>query len=100
MHCTSGAGHIDPEKILKILTEYLVGWSRVMLLTLASPTARFSLVPISEGNGPASLIGVVRSERDLWLSPRLLAYAAFSTILGITLNSLLPDRPPAPEILG
>ncbi len=90
---------MDPEKILKIMAEHLVGWSRVTLLTLASPTARFSLAPVSEGN-EQKRIASARSERELWLSPSLLAYAAFSTVLGIALNSLLPDRPPAPEIFA
>lgn len=34
----------------------------------------------------------------MWLSPRLLSFAVFSVILGTTINSLLPNRVPGPQL--
>lgn len=89
---------MDPDKILKFFTENLADWSRVTYLTLVHPISRFELVTGLDEQTQA-LVGTFRSERQMWLSPRLLSFAVFSVILGTTISSLLPNRVPGPQIL-
>ena len=90
---------MDPDKILKFLSENLTDWSRVTFLTLARPVSRFDLAAISHEQ-PNTFVGGVESEHELWLSPRLLGFAVLSAVLGITMNSLLPNRVPAPQLFA
>lgn len=87
---------MDLDKILKFFAENLVDWSRVTYLTLVHPISRFEPVTTSEWN-TQSLVDTFRSERQLWLSPRLLTFAVFSVIVGTTINGLLPNRIPGPQ---
>jgi len=89
---------MDPDKILKLAAEYFVGWSRIILLTLRNPVARFQLTPLSADDSSTTLVNN-REQPSVWLSPKLFAYAVLSIILGISMNSLLPKRVSVPDLL-
>lgn len=88
---------MDPDKVLKFFTEHLADWSQITFLTLINPIARFELVPAPPDRGSAIVSGTI-SERHLWISPKLIAYAVLSILLGMAMNSLLPNRISAPEL--
>ena len=87
---------MDPDKLLKFFSENLSEWSRATFLTLISPTSRFALVPISS-ESPPRLDGHAQ-QQELWLNPKLIWFATFSALLGTTLNGLLPQRIPPPQL--
>ena len=94
----TGETHIDPEKGIKFLTEHAADWSRITLLTLIKPIARFELVQVG-AEGTTSVIGRVQTARQLWLNPKLFVFALLSIVLGLLINALIPGRKPGPELL-
>lgn len=90
---------MEPEKVLKLLTENLGDWSRITLLTLIRPISRFELVLVGDTTGVSEIVGV-RTEKQLWLNPRLLIFSVLSIILGLSLNALIPNRTHAPDLLS
>lgn len=90
---------MDPEKVIKLLSEYTVDWSRITVLTLIRPIARFELVA-ADLDGSSNIIEGVRSEKQLWLHPKLIIFALLSITLGLTINALIPNRRPGPELLA
>ena len=88
---------MDPDKVIKFLTEHTVDWSRITLLTLINPISRFELVPAGS-EGTTSVIGHVQTERQLWLHPKLLSFALLSIVLGVSINALIPRRETGPEL--
>jgi hypothetical protein len=87
---------MDPSKLLKFFVDNFIGWSRVTLLTLARPVSRFELTLIDDL--PKQIAPEARNEQQLWLNPRLLAFAVISIILGVTINSLIPGRKSGPDL--
>jgi hypothetical protein len=83
---------MDYGQVIKFFEENFYEWSRVALLTLARPVSRFKLTPINPVAPGAS------TKQDLWLNPKLLAFAAISIILGITINALIPGRKAGPNL--
>ncbi len=73
---------MEPEKVLKLLTENLGDWSRITLLTLIRPISRFELVLVGDAAGVSEIVGV-RTEKQLWLNPKLLIFSVLSIILGL-----------------
>jgi hypothetical protein len=90
---------MDPEKVIKLLTDHAADWSRITLLTLIKPIARFELIPVGAGRA-TNVIGHVQTERQLWLHPKLLVYAILSIVLGLLVNALIPGKKPGPELLA
>jgi hypothetical protein len=90
---------MDPEKLVSFLATYATDWSRVSFLTLRNPIARFELSPVGV-EGTVSLLGTIKSDRQLWLHPKLLAFALVSIVLGLSINALLPGRKPGPDLLA
>jgi len=90
---------MDPNKVIKFLTEHISDWSRITLLTLFKPIARFEFVPVG-AEGATSVIGGVQTERQLWLHPKLLVFALLSIVLGLFINALIPNREPGPELIA
>lgn len=90
---------MDLDKAFKFLAENLADWLRVTLLTLSRPVSRFELVSIP--TEPLHVTsGAAVAERPLWLNPKLIAFSLLSIALGITMNSLLPNRLAGPELLS
>jgi Yip1 domain len=90
---------MDPEKVLKLMTEYLGDWSRITLLTLSRPISRFEPAAVA-GHSTNSALHDVQTEKQLWLHPKLLIFAIVSIILGLSMNGLIPRRTPSPELLA
>jgi len=91
---------MDPEKILKFLTENIAEFFKVSVDTLIRPVAKFQLVPLAL-MADSSLVpnaGFDSSTRP-WLHPLLFAFATVSAILGYLINSLIPNRRPGPDLL-
>ena len=87
-----------PEKTLKFLAEHLADWSRVTLLTLAKPIARFDPAAVSTGT-ITRIVGHGNDERQLWIHPKLISFAIFSIVIGLSINSVIPGRTPAADLL-
>jgi hypothetical protein len=88
---------MDPDKLLKFFADNLADWSRVTYMTLIAPVSRFALAVVNT-EAHASAIAGGEKPTEFWLNPKLLWFAAFSALLGITLNGLLPKRVPAPPL--
>ena len=85
---------MDPDKVGNFSD-----WSRVTYLTLVRPVSRFDLVQATDEPESARIIGSSK-KAELWLSPKLMSFAAVSALLGIALNSLLPNRIPSPQLFS
>ena len=90
---------MDPDKVLKFLVDNFNEWARVTYLTLIRPVSRFELVQATNEPDSAGIIGSSR-EAEIWLSPKLISFAAVSALLGIAMNSLLPNRIPSPQLFS
>jgi hypothetical protein len=88
---------MDPDKLLKFFADNLADWARVTYMTLVAPGSRFELAVVS-AEAHASSIAGGEKPTEFWLNPKLRWFAAFSALLGITLNGLLPKRVPAPPL--
>jgi hypothetical protein len=89
---------MEPDKVLKLLTEHVSDWWQTTCLTLLRPISRFELVPAAPASSVASIHGVDAEQRQ-WLDPKLLVFAVVSIVLGLSLNALLPKRVVGPQLL-
>gem|GEM_PF-2185425 len=90
---------MDFEKLLKWGTEYLSSYFSVFVSTLRTPVARFQ--PVANKNELKHfVIGDKFSASYLGpeLNPMLFGFVLISVFVGATLNSLVPHRPPSPDI--
>ncbi len=90
---------MDPGKTFKFLVDYAVDWSRVTFMTIVKPISRFELVTVG-ADETVRVIGNIKSERQLWLNPKLLGYSFLSIILGLTINALIPNKSQGPDLLA
>ena len=90
---------MDPEKILKFLTENIAEFFKVSVDTLVRPVAKFQLVPVaSMAESPLIPNAGSDSGAKPWLHPRLFAFATVSVIFGNMLNNLIPNRRTGPDL--
>jgi len=89
---------MDPDKILKFLTENIADFFEVMARTLVRPVAHFR--PISASVAPASLATEEDQPQSRWFDPKLFAFAGVSIIVGTLINGLIPGRRQGPELFA
>lgn len=84
---------MDLAKIVEFAEQNVAGWTWVARQTLIRPVARFEFTYVT-GAGFAETVGPIKDERQLWLHPRLIAYAIISIILGQLIERLIPGKRP------
>jgi len=87
---------MDAVKIIKFFTENVIEWTRITVQTIVNPISRFRLVELPS-NATTKIIAP-KTERELWLNPKLLVYTVVSIVLGLTINALIPDRDAGPDL--
>lgn len=88
------------EQLLKLGTEYFSSYLTVLISTLRAPGERFRPLPKSKDKGVTVLhAGISASYIGPGLSPQLFGFMIISVLIGATLNSVVPGRPPSPDFL-
>lgn len=88
------------EKLLEWGSEYFSDYFSVFISTLLKPTTRFK--PVIERSEERDLVlprRIVNSYLGPNLNPRLFGFMVISILIGATLNSIIPGRPPAADLL-
>jgi len=89
---------MDIEKLIVFLRDNVAEFVEVTARTMVRPVGRFQLVP-SGAAAEANPLARAPTQRELWLNPKLLVFAAISIVLGTTLTDLVPGRSDSPDLL-
>ena len=88
------------EKLLELGTEYFSDYFSVFISTLRAPATRFRpITKKQEETGVVLPIRISSSYVGPNLNPRLFGFMMISILIGATLNSVVPGRPPSPDLL-
>jgi hypothetical protein len=88
------------EKLLELGTEYFSDYFSVFISTLRTPAARFR--PITKKHEETDVVLPTKISSSYVgpdLNPRLFGFMMISILIGATLNSVVPGRPPSPDLL-
>lgn len=87
---------MEVEKLLKLSTEYLSDYLRVLLATLRSPKLEFQPIEVRTESSAVTQSPDAQTVK-LRLSSELLGFLLISIFVGSVLNANVPGRSPAPE---
>ncbi len=86
---------MDPGKAYTFLSEHISDFIAISVETFMRPVGRFELVQRPQSTSvPSRIIVHAKTEHELWLNPRLIAFAVLSIILGTMINGIIPERRP------
>lgn len=89
---------MEVEKLLKLSTEYLSDYLRVLLSTLRSPKLEFQPIQVRTETSAVARSPAAQTIK-LRLSSELLGFLLISIFVGSVLNANIPGRSPAPEFV-
>ena len=90
---------MDAESVVKLLAEHATQYAATTVSTLIRPVSRFEPVT-TPADGPNQLVADNAMVVRPWLNSKLITYAVLSIVLGLSINALIPDRKPAPELFS